>query len=145
LPAAGRRRAFDEARRGEAKSKGRPKEERRLAPRELRRHGHQLLEILLAQGIGEVLDLSCGRIDVVGDRAFVLLPHLATGVMESGRHRVEGASQTLLLHADLRGRLLASRIDELHGLILRLANDLCSLAAQTGATTRAGAATTGRL
>jgi len=91
LPAAGRRRAFDEARRGEAKSKGRSKEERRLAARELRRRGHQLLEILLAQRISELLDLICGRIHVVGDWPFVLIAHLATGLMQSRRHCSEGA------------------------------------------------------
>jgi hypothetical protein len=105
LAAAGWRRALDEARRGEAKGKGRPEEERRLAPRELRRGGHQLLEILLAQHIGEVLDLARGRINVFGDRRLVLLPHLATGVVQRRRHRVEGAGHTLLLGADLRGDL----------------------------------------
>ena len=84
--------------------------------------------------VGEMLDLTCSRIDVVGDWPFILIAHLATGVVERGRYRIEGAGQTLLLHADLRRRLLASRIDELHGLILRLANDLRSLTAQTGAT-----------
>jgi hypothetical protein len=99
-----------------------------------------MLEVLLAQHIGEMLDLVCGRIDVFGDWAFVLLAHLATGVMEGRRHRVEGAGQTLLLRADLRRRLLASRIDELHGLILCLANDLRSLAARAGSATRTAAA-----
>jgi hypothetical protein len=143
LAAARWRRALDEARRGEAKGEGRPEEERRLAPCELRRGGHQLLEILLAQHIGKVLDLICGRIDVISDRPFVLLSHLATSIVQGRRHRVEGAGHTLLLHADLRRRLLPSRIDELHGLILCLANDLGSLA--TRAAARTGAAATGAL
>ena len=140
MPAAGWRRALDEARRGEAKGKGRSQEERRLATRELRRGGHQLLEVLFAQHIRELLDLTRGRVDVFGYRRLVLLAHLATRVVEGRRHGIEGAGHTLLLRADLRRRLLASRIDELHGLILRLANDLGSLTAQTGATARTGAA-----
>jgi len=140
LPAAGWRRALDEARGSEAKGKGRSQEERRLAARELRRGGHQLLEVLLAQRIREMFDLTCGRIDVVGNWHFVLTAQLATGVMERRRHSVEGAGQTLLLHADLRRCLLAGHIDELHGLILRLAYDLGSLTAQTGAITSTRAA-----
>jgi hypothetical protein len=91
LSAGGRRRALDEARRGEAEGKGRSEEERRLAARELRRGGHQLLEILIAQHIGELLDLICGRIDVVGDWPFVLVTHLATGLLQRRRHRTQGA------------------------------------------------------
>jgi len=137
LPAAGRRRALDEARGGEAEGKGRPQEERWLATRELRRGGHQLLEVLVAQHVGKLLDLICGRIDVFGDWPFVLIAHLATGLMQGRRHRSEGAGQTLLLRADLRRRLLARRIDELHGLVLCLASDLCSLTAHAGAATSA--------
>ncbi len=137
MAAAGWRRALEEARRGEAEGKGRPQEERRLAPRELGRGGHQLLEILLAQRIGEMLDLIRGRIDVVGDWPFVLLAHLATGVVQGRRHGVEGAGQTLLLRGKLRGdlggRLLARRIDEFTRLVLRLANDLRSLTTHVAA------------
>jgi hypothetical protein len=140
LPAAGRRRALDEAGRGEAKGKGRPEEERRLAPRELRRGVQQLLEVLLAQHVREMLDLARGRIDVFGDCRLVLVAHLATRVVERRRHRIERAGDALLLHADLRRRLLASRIDELHSLILCLANELCSLPAHTGAAARTTAA-----
>lgn len=140
MTAAGWRRALDEAGRGKAKGKGRPKEERRLAPRELRRGVHQLLEVLFAQRIGEMLDLICGRVDVFGDCRLILLAHLATRVVERRRHRIERAGHSLLLHADLRRCLLASRIDELHGLILCLANELCSLGTHTGATAAAGAA-----
>jgi hypothetical protein len=139
LPAAGRRRALEEARGGEAEGKGRSQEERRLATCELGRGGHQLLEVLVAQHVGELLDLTCRRIDVVGDWPFILIAHLATSVVERRSHGSEGAGHTLLLGADLRRRLLASRIDELHGLVLRLANDLGPLTAQTGATTRTGA------
>jgi len=146
LPAAGWGRALDEARGGEAKGKRRSEEERGLAARELRRGGHQLFEVLVAQHVRELLDLIGGRIDVFGDWPFILIAHLATSVMERGRYRVEGPGQTLLLHADLRRRLLTSRIDQLHGLVLRLANDLRSLTAHTGATTssRAAAARPGR-
>jgi hypothetical protein len=131
--AAGWRLALEEARRREAEGKGRPEEERRLAPRELRRGGHQLLEVLVAQHVGELLDLACCRIDVFGYRRLVLIAHLATGVVQGRRDGVEGTGHTLLLHADLRRRLLASRIDELHGLILCLANDLRALATHAGA------------
>jgi hypothetical protein len=92
-----------------------------------------------------MLDLARGRIDVFGDCRLILLAHLATRVVERRRHRIEGAGDALLLRADLRRRLLASRIDELHGLILRLANDLGSLATRAGAAARTGAATTGAL
>jgi len=132
--AAGWGRALDEARRGEAKGKRRPEEERRLASRELGRGVHELLEVLLAQRIGELLNLTRGRIDVIGDWHFVLLAQLTTGIVESRGDGIERAGKTLLLQAELRGRLLASRIDELHGLILRLANHLRSLATQIGAT-----------
>jgi len=101
LPAAGWRRALEEARGREAKSKGRSQEERRLAARELCRGGHQLLEVLFAQRIGEMLDLAGGRIDVFGDLRLVLTAHLTAGVMERRRHGVERAGQTLLLQADL--------------------------------------------
>ena len=74
------------------------------------RNGITLLEVLIAQHIGELLDLICGRIDVVGDWPFVLVTHLATGVMQRRRHRTQGAGKTRLLRADLRRRLLASRI-----------------------------------
>jgi len=131
--AAGWRLALEEARRSEAKGKGRSEKERRLAPRELCRRCHQLLEVLLAQHVGELVDLACCRIDVFGYRRLVLLAHLTTRVVQGRRHRIEGAGHTLLLHADLRRRLLASRIDELHGLILCLANDLRALATHAGA------------
>lgn len=102
-----------------------------MAPGELPGGVHQLLKILLPQGIGEMFDLTCGRVDVFGDLRFVLLAHLAAGIMEGGGHRVEGAGQTLLLggdlRRDLRGRLLASRVDELAGLLLCLADDFRSL------------------
>jgi len=129
LPAAGWGGALDEARSGEAKGKRRSKEECGLPARELRRGGHQLLEILLAQRSRKMLHLTGSRIDVVGNWPFILIAHLATCVVERGRYRVEGPGQTLLLHADLRRRLLTSRIDQLHGLVLRLANDLGSLTA----------------
>jgi len=140
LPAAGWRRALEEACGGEAEGKGRTQEERRLAARELRRRGHQLLEVLFPQSVREMLNLTCGRVHVLGDLPLILAAHLPTGVMERRRDSIQSASQTLLLQTDLRGRLLASRIDELHGLVLRLANDLGPLTAQTGATAHAGAA-----
>jgi hypothetical protein len=139
-PAAGWRRALDKARGGEAEGKGRSQEERRLATRELRRGGHQLLEVLFAQHVRELLDLTCCCVDVFGYRRLILLAHLAACVVQGRRHSIEGAGHALLLRAELRRRLLASRIDELHGLVLRLANDLGPLTAQTGATAHAGAA-----
>jgi hypothetical protein len=95
---------------------------------ELRRGGHQLLEILLTQRIGEMLDLTGGAVDVFRDLRLVLTTHLAAGVMEGRGDRIEGAGQPLLLGAELggelRGRLLASGVDELTGLFLGLADDL---------------------
>jgi hypothetical protein len=145
LLAAGWCRALDEARRGEAKGKGRPEEERRLAAGELRGSVHQLLEVLFAQHVGEMLDLTCGRIDVIGDWPFILLAHLATRVVQGCRYRIQGAGHALLLQADLRRRLLASRVDELHGLVLRLADDLRTLATHASATTGTNAAAAGAL
>jgi hypothetical protein len=136
------RRTLEEARRGEANRKGSAQEERRLASGELRRGGHQLLEILLPQRIGEMLDLTGGAVDVFRNLRLVLTAHLAAGVMEGRGDRIEGAGQPLLLGAELggelRGRLLASGVDELTGLFLGLADDLGSLLRQT-ATARAAA------
>jgi hypothetical protein len=101
LPAAGWRRALDEACGSEAKGKGRSQEERRLAARELRRGGHQLLEVLFAQYVRELLDLTCCRVDVFGYRRLVLLAHLPTGVVKRRRNGIERAGHTLLLRADL--------------------------------------------
>jgi len=101
LPTAGWRRALDEAGSGEAKGKGRSQEERRLAARELRRGGHQLLEVLFAEHVRELLDLTGGRVDVFGYRRLVLLAHLTTRVVEGRGHGIESAGHTLLLRADL--------------------------------------------
>jgi len=102
-----------------------------LAPGELPGGVHQLLKILLPQGIGEMFDLTRGAVDVFRDLRLVLTAHLTAGVMEGRGDRIEGAGQPLLLGAelrgDLRGRLLASRVDELAGLLLCLADDFRSL------------------
>jgi hypothetical protein len=121
------RRALEKARGGEAKGERRAEEERRLAACELRRRIHELLEVLLTKRIGEMLNLARSRVDVSRNHRFVLVAHLAAGVMERRRHGIESACQPLLLQGELRGRLLASRIDEFHRLVLRLADDLCTL------------------
>jgi len=82
------RRALEEASRGEAKSKSGAKEERRLTPGELSRGVDQLLEILLTQRVGEMLDLIGSRIDVFRERRVVLFAHLSAGVMESHRYSI---------------------------------------------------------
>jgi len=87
-PASARwRRALQETSTGEAKREGRRQEEGRLAAGELLGSLDELEDVLVAQGGSELVNLTCGGIDIVGYRRIVLVPHLSACCLQRDGYR----------------------------------------------------------